>query len=182
MPGQWEYQVGPCLGISIGDQLYMSRYILSRIAEDFNVDVSFAPKLFSDWNGSGCHTNYSTKTMRAGTGGMEYINTMMEKFAREHKKHISCYGTDNEKRLTGIHETSSMENFSSGVGNRAASFRIPTSTAQANGAGYVEDRRPASNIDAYIVGALLIDTSLNDESQADALVAQYQKYLASETE
>ena len=182
MPGQWEYQVGPCLGISIGDQLYMSRYILSRIAEDFNVDVSFAPKLFSDWNGSGCHTNYSTKTMRAGTGGMEYINTMMEKFAREHKKHISCYGTDNEKRLTGIHETSSMENFSSGVGNRAASFRIPTSTAQANGAGYVEDRRPASNIDAYIVGALLIDTSLNDETQADPLVAQYQKYLADETE
>ena len=75
-----------------------------------------------------------------------------------------------------------MLNFSSGVGNRAASFRIPTSTAQANGAGYVEDRRPASNIDAYIVGALLIDTSLNDESQADPLVAQYQKYLASETE
>ena len=75
-----------------------------------------------------------------------------------------------------------MENFSSGVGNRAASFRIPTSTAQANGAGYVEDRRPASNIDAYIVAALLIDTSLNDETQADPLVAQYQKYLADETE
>ena len=75
-----------------------------------------------------------------------------------------------------------METFSSGVGNRAASFRIPTSTAQANGAGYIEDRRPASNIDAYIVGALLIDSSLNDESKADPLVAQYQQYLKGETE
>lgn len=77
MPGQWEFQVGPCLGIQMGDHLWMARYLLSRIAEDYNVNISFAPKLFSDWNGSGCHTNYSTKTMREGTGGMEYINTMM---------------------------------------------------------------------------------------------------------
>jgi len=107
----------------------MSRYILARIAEDFNVDVSFAPKLFPDWNGSGCHTNYSTETMREGTKGMEYIEGMMEKLAAKHKLHLACYGTGNEARLTGKHETSSMDKFSFGIGNRAASFRIPTSTA-----------------------------------------------------
>ena len=160
MPGQWEYQVGPCEGISIGDHLWMSRYLLSRIAEDFNVTISFAPKLFEEWNGSGCHTNYSTKTMRAGTGGMQYIEDMMAKFAAKHQEHLALYGDDNQKRLTGHHETSSMTNFSSGVGNRAASFRIPTSVQHANGAGYIEDRRPASNMDPYLVSAMLVDTSL----------------------
>ena len=169
MPGQWEYQVGPVQGIAIGDQMMMSRYILQRIAEDFNVVISFAPKLFSDWNGSGCHTNFSTKTMREGAQGMDYINSMMDKFAVKHKDHIALYGDDNDQRLTGIHETSSMNEFSYGVGNRAASFRIPTSTAHANGKGYIEDRRPGSNIDAYVVGAMLCDTGILEQTLADDL-------------
>ena len=95
MPGQWEYQVGPVEGIEIGDQLWISRYILQRVAEDFKVTISFSPKLFQDWNGSGCHTNFSTKTMREGTGGMDYINQMMERFAQRHSDHIALYGDDN---------------------------------------------------------------------------------------
>lgn len=122
--------------------------------------VSFAPKLFTDWNGSGCHTNYSTQTMRDGKQGMAYIESMMKCFDEKHKLHISVYGDDNQKRLTGIHETSSCEKFSYGVANRAASFRIPTSVANDNGRGYIEDRRPASNIDPYVVGALIADTSI----------------------
>lgn len=161
------------MGISIGDQLWVARYLLQRVAEDFNVSISFAPKLFSEWNGSGCHTNYSTKTMRAGTGGMAYIDDMMAKFAAKHTEHIALYGDDNNKRLTGHHETSSLTKFSYGIGNRAASFRIPTSCAAANGAGYIEDRRPASNIDPYIVSAIVFDTSVLPETHADDLKAAY---------
>jgi glutamine synthetase len=95
MPGQWEYQVGPCEGISIGDQLWVSRYILGRVAEDYRVVVSFAPKLFPDWNGSGCHTNFSTETMRVGAKGMKYIEEMMDKFEAKHDLHISVYGDNN---------------------------------------------------------------------------------------
>lgn len=105
---------------------------------------------------------------------MDYIHAMMKNFDQKHKLHISVYGDDNQARLTGHHETSSCEKFSYGVANRAASFRIPSSTANANGKGYIEDRRPASNIDPYVVGALIADTSiLGDASKAGPMLAHF---------
>jgi len=172
MPGQWEYQVGPCEGIEIGDHMWVSRFLLLRAAEELELAISFDVKLFPDWNGSGCHTNYSTETMRQGTGGMQYITDMMKKFSAKHKLHCKVYGEDNFKRLTGHHETSSMESFSFGVGNRAASFRIPSQVKAANGKGYIEDRRPGSCIDPYVVGAMVCDTSLipDDKSYSGGLL------------
>jgi glutamine synthetase len=176
MPGQWEYQIGPCLAIEIGDHLTMSRYLLHRCAEEYNLIADFDPKLFADWNGSGCHCNYSTETMRAGTGGMKYIEDMMVKFSAQHSIHMKLYGEDNDKRLTGIHETSSFSKFSYGTGNRAASFRIPTQVRENNGKGYIEDRRPASNIDPYVVGAIIYDTSILKESKAAPLIEHYKQW------
>merc|ERR1712072_1016726 len=102
----------------------------------------------------------------------------MEKFAGRHKLHISLYGEGNDKRLTGKHETSSCEEFSYGCGNRAASFRIPTSVMAANGKGYIEDRRPASNIDGYVVSSIIYDTGVLAESKGDAMVKQYLDWTA----
>merc|ERR1719321_804293 len=104
---------------------------------------------------------------------MKYIDDMMTKFAAKHALHISLYGAGNEKRLTGQHETSSSTEFSYGCGNRAASFRIPTSVMAANGKGYIEDRRPASNIDPYVVSSIIFDTGVLPESKADQMVEQY---------
>jgi len=158
MPGQWEFQIGPCTGIAAGDHLWLARYIMGRVCEEFGVWVSFDPKpIPGDWNGAGCHTNFSTKPMREEGGYAEIIKAV-ERLGTKHAEHIAVYGKGNERRLTGAHETAPIHKFSYGVANRGASIRIPRQT-EAEGKGYFEDRRPASNMDPYTVTAKVFETS-----------------------
>jgi glutamine synthetase len=155
--GQWEYQIGPVTPLNGSDQLWISRYILQRVAENFDVNVSFHPKpLQGDWNGTGCHVNFSTKEMRE-EGGLEIINETMLKLEKNHTKHIEIYGLFNDMRLTGAHETSSIRDFSYGYSTRDTSIRIPAQ-AIVEGRGYFEDRRPASNCDPYQVTQRMLET------------------------
>jgi glutamine synthetase len=161
MPGQWEYQIGPCVGIESGDHMIISRYLLTRVCEDFGIIASFHPKpIPGEWNGAGCHTNFSTKPMREDGGFAEIIKAV-EKLGKKHQEHIACYGVDNDKRLTGAHETAPITKFSYGVAHRGASVRIPR-VAKLEGKGYFEDRRPSSNMDPYIVTSKIYQTCCLD--------------------
>jgi len=160
MPGQWEYQCGPCRGMEIGDHMAMSRYLMLRVTESHGCVVSFEPKpMDGDWNGAGCHTNFSIKSMRE-TGGYEVIKKVCEAFGKPGKpeEHIAEYGEGNEKRLTGECETCSIKDFKFAVADRGASIRIPR-TAEKTGKGYMEDRRPAANCDPYRVCARVLKTT-----------------------
>lgn len=144
---QWEFQIGPSEGIEAGDHLIVARYILERICEQYDAYPSYHPKLYKDINGSGCHINFSTVDTR-NERGLETIYKYIDKLENVHKDILLHYGSNNELRLTGLHETSSMDKFTSGIGTRNTSIRIPNHVVK-NGCGYLEDRRPAANIDPY---------------------------------
>jgi glutamine synthetase len=164
MIGQWEYQIGPLGALDVSDQIIISRYFLYKVAEKYDVGVTIHPKpVHGDWNGSGCHINFSTKETMAD-GGLEVINFICEGLKKTHDEHIAEYGSNNDQRLVSKLETSSIDKFTYGVSDRGCSVRIPLDTNN-NGKGYFEDRRPASNVEPYracarilkSVGEILVD-------------------------
>ena len=141
----------------------MSRYLLLRCAELYNVEVTLDPKpIPGDWNGAGGHVNFSNNDTRAPEVGWDNIQKQVEKLGKRHAVHIAAYGEGNERRLTGKHETSSMNDFSWGVANRGCSIRVGR-LVPVEKCGYYEDRRPASNLDPYVVTRLLV--SLRDKKK-----------------
>jgi len=154
--GQWEYQIFNTTSKSAADDLWISRYILQRLSEKWGYRIEFHPKpVMGDWNGSGLHCNFSNHIMR-NIGGMEYFSKLFNVFENRHTLHIENYGSSNEQRLTGKHETQSIHKFSWGVSDRGASLRVPIQTSL-GWKGYVEDRRPASNADPYRIVKVISD-------------------------
>jgi glutamine synthetase len=158
--GQWEFQIFGKGSKRAADELWIARYLLMRLCESYAIDINWHPKplgMEHDWNGSGMHTNFSTARMRE-VGGEEYFEALMAAFADAREEHIAVYGPDNHMRLTGLHETAAIDEFTYGVADRGASIRIPHSFVNNGCCGYLEDRRPNSLADPYKVAGRILTT------------------------
>ena len=158
--GQWEFQVFAKGAQRAGDETWVARYLIERVAERYGYAINWRPKPLgdTDWNGSGMHANFSNGAMR-DLGDEGVFTKICEEFGKNIERHISVYGAENDQRLTGAHETQSIDQFSYGVSDRGASIRIPIGTVEDGWKGRLEDRRPASNADPYKVAAAIVKTT-----------------------
>ena len=163
MPGQWSYRLGPCEGVALADELWISRYILLRVSEYFGLSVSFEPDPIPGCTHTlSCHVEFSTSETRSPGTGLQAIEAQVDRLRGSHMKHVIAYGRGYLRRLAAPSRTQlrqQSQEFTYSFGSKLSSIMIPHEV-RIRKFGCYFDQRPASNMDPYLVTALLVSSAL----------------------
>mmetsp|Transcript_14603 Transcript_14603/g.31837 ORF Transcript_14603/g.31837 Transcript_14603/m.31837 type:complete len:488 (-) Transcript_14603:875-2338(-) len=150
-PSIWSYKLGPLAGIDLADELWMSRFVMLRLSEREGIPITFDPRAYRGGSSSlGCYLKYSTEETRQPGVGLIAIQQHVGRLQATHVQHLLAYGKGSLEKLQ----------FSCGFGNKSAGIVVPSATLL-NRAGCYVDRRPASNMDPYLVTMLLVSTTVS---------------------
>lgn len=162
-PGQWSYRLGPCGGVTLADELWISRYILLRVSESFGLHVSFEPEPIPGCvHMLSCHVEFSTSETRSPGAGLQAIEAQVDRLRASHMKHVIAYGRGYLRRLAAPSRTQlrqQSQEFTCSFGSKLSSVMIPHEVRLQKCGCYI-DQRPASNMDPYLVTALLVSSAL----------------------
>ena len=136
-PNQWRFKIGHCVGIVAADELILARYILTKLSEQFGIDISYKSKpLPNPWNISGLHVNFSTSETR-DNDGINKLNTYIQNLTNKHIEHLLVYGDNSDNCNVNISITGKVKREKK---------------------GYLKDNRPLSDADPYLVISKIFET------------------------
>ncbi|MHA1868149.1 MAG: glutamine synthetase family protein [Candidatus Heimdallarchaeaceae archaeon] len=162
-PGQHEINFRYAEALRTADNIQTYKFIVRKLASNFNLIATFMPKPFINFNGSGMHIHQSLVDKKTnnnvfnGENGLSELGKMFIAGLIKYSKEILLFlapTVNSYKRLVPGFEAPIYSSW--GIGNRSTLIRIPTYKLRKNRTITVEFRASDPTCNPYIAFAVLL--------------------------